>query len=193
MAADVLRGAGLELRGRRVIEVGCGTGRNTAWLAEHAASVLGLDLSEGMLARARALVPAEHVRFARHDVTQPWPVPAGSADAVVIVLVLEHVMSLELVLAQAARALAPGGTLFVCELHPTRQMRGGQAHFGKSAAGSAHESIRAYGHDLSEYLNAALAAGFSLRRLGEPRDAGASFQAPPRLMWALWSLARGAT
>jgi malonyl-CoA O-methyltransferase len=188
MAADVLRGAGLELSGRRVVEVGCGTGRNTAWLAEHAGSVLGLDLSDGMLARARENVSAEHVRFERHDVTQPWPLPAGSADVVVVMLVLEHIASLGLVFEQAARALAPGGTLFVCELHPMRQMLGGQAHFGKTELGSAHESIRAYGHDVSEYLNAAIAAGLSLTGLAEPRDAGAGFQAAPRLLSVIWSL-----
>jgi SAM-dependent methyltransferase/8-oxo-dGTP pyrophosphatase MutT (NUDIX family) len=183
LASEVLRQAGLELAGRAVVEIGCGTGKNSAWLAERGARVLGLDVSEGMLAEARARVGAAAVRFIRHDITAPWPLEAGSAHVVVAMLVLEHVEALGPVIREAARVLVPGGLLFSCELHPVRQMLGKQARFS-AAPGGATEFITAFPHDVSDYVNTALAAGFRLQHLGEWRDAGAAFQAPPRLLSA---------
>lgn len=162
--AVVLRLADLPLDGAAVIELGAGTGKNTAWLATRAASVLALDLSPAMLARARERVPAAHVRFELHDITRPWPAGARSADLVVGNLVLEHVADLRPVMAEAARALQPGGLLFLSELHPYRQLLGAQARF---QTGDAPALIEAHRHGVSDYLNAALAAGFDLVHLGE--------------------------
>lgn len=183
LAGEVLRAQGLELTGRRVVEVGCGTGRNTAWLAARAASVVGLDVSEGMLARARAHVAAPGVRFVRHDIREPWPLADGSAELVVAMLVLEHVDALAPVLEQAARVLTAGGACFLCELHPARQMLGKQARFATEPGGTV-EPITAFAHDVSDYVNGALSAGFTLEHLGEWRDRGVSFQTPPRLLSA---------
>jgi 2-polyprenyl-3-methyl-5-hydroxy-6-metoxy-1,4-benzoquinol methylase len=91
LAAAVLRQGALELVGHDVIEIGCGTGHNTQWLAGHASSVLALDISEGMLRQAKARVPSPRVRFVRHDVRSRWPLADASADLVVAMLVLEHV------------------------------------------------------------------------------------------------------
>ena len=45
--AIVVRKAPLALEGREVLELGCGTGKNTSYLAEHAARVVAMDFSEG--------------------------------------------------------------------------------------------------------------------------------------------------
>src|SRR5688572_21426911 len=189
-AALALRAAAIELRGRRVLEAGCGTGGNTTWLAESAASVIGLDLSEGMLAVARArLGTAPHVRLLQHDVVQPWPLLDASIDVVVVTLVLEHVELLEPFFEQAARVLVDAGQLHVCELHPARQMLGKRARFS-AAPGGPVEHIHAFPHDVSDYVRAALAAGFSLTDLRELRDANAPFEVPPRVLSGLFRRAR---
>jgi ubiquinone/menaquinone biosynthesis C-methylase UbiE/8-oxo-dGTP pyrophosphatase MutT (NUDIX family) len=188
LAALELRGGLLELRGRRVVEPGCGTGGNTLWLAERAASVVGLDLSEGMLGIARARAAAPHVRLLQHDITAPWPLEDAAADAVVAMLVLEHVEQLAPFFEQAARVLAPGGQLFLCELHPTRQMLGKGARFSSEPGGHV-ECVSAFPHDVSDYVGGALAANFVVRRLLERRDPGAPFQVPPRVLSALFEKA----
>ncbi|HEV7702708.1 MAG TPA: class I SAM-dependent methyltransferase, partial [Gemmatimonadaceae bacterium] len=96
-----LRLAGLRVRGRHVLEIGCGTGKNTAWLAGEASSVIAMDFSEGMLARARARVTAPTVRFVSHDVRHAWPIAANSVDVVTCDLVLEHVRDLAPIFADA--------------------------------------------------------------------------------------------
>jgi 16S rRNA A1518/A1519 N6-dimethyltransferase RsmA/KsgA/DIM1 with predicted DNA glycosylase/AP lyase activity len=71
--------AAADLAGRRVLEVGCGDGRLTRFVAEHAAEVYAFDPDAGQVARAKAELPAElreRVRFAVHaadalDVERP--------------------------------------------------------------------------------------------------------------------------
>jgi ubiquinone/menaquinone biosynthesis C-methylase UbiE len=181
LAAAVLRQRDLKLAGRSVIEVGCGTGRNTFWLAERAASVLALDISEGMLRQAKAYVKSPRVRFLQHDIRFAWPVADASADVVIAMLVLEHVEHLDPILTEASRALRPNGDLFLCELHPMRQMLGGQAQFTNPQTGEL-ERVAAFLHDVSEYVNGGVQAGCTLLHLGEWRDAGAVRADPPRLL-----------
>ena len=51
-----------------VLELGCGTGKNTAWLAERFAQVTALDFSARMLEIARRKLRADGITFLRHDV-----------------------------------------------------------------------------------------------------------------------------
>jgi len=179
--AAVLRKAPLRLHDSRVLELGCGTGKNTEWIARDARSVTALDFSPGMLSRARERVTTPAVRFAQHDIREPLPLESGSVDVVVGNLVLEHVDDLAPVFAEAARVLAVGGQLFFCELHPYRQLRGGQAHFADSSSGET-VVVTAFRHTASEYVNSATAAGLTLVTLGEWSDENAEPHAPPRLL-----------
>ena len=88
--AAVLRRVLEGIEAREVVELGCGTGKNTLWLAERFAHLTALDLSEAMLAKARARCPSDKVRFLRHDLREPLPLPDASADLATIDLVLEH-------------------------------------------------------------------------------------------------------
>lgn len=179
--AAVLRSSGLDLDRRDVVELGCGTGKNTEFLAARAGSVIGLDFSRGMLARARARITAPHVRFAEHDVRRPWPIATSGADVVVANLVLEHVATLETVYMEAVRALRVGGRLLICELHPERQRRGGQAQFRDARTGGV-QLIPAHLHTVAEYVNDGIAAGLQLERLGEWLEGDAPAGMPPRLL-----------
>ena len=82
------------VRGLEIVDLGCGTGRHTAWLAEAGARVTALDFSEGMLARARLKVSAATARFLVHDLHEPLPLGDASFDAAVSGLVLEHLRDL---------------------------------------------------------------------------------------------------
>ncbi|MGC9334508.1 MAG: class I SAM-dependent methyltransferase, partial [Anaerolineae bacterium] len=110
--ALALRRQAFGWRGRAVLEVGCGTGLNTAWLAGRAGQVIAVDVSQGMLARARERISSAGVQFVTADVTAPWPFRGRAFDLVVANLILEHVQDLEHVFAEAWRVLQPGGQFY---------------------------------------------------------------------------------
>lgn len=184
LAGEVLRQIELDLNGRSIVEVGCGTGRNTMWLARREAgstNIVALDFSEEMLARAQARVDDPRVRFVRHDVRSTWPLTDAAADVVIAMLVLEHVEHLEPIFAEAARSLRAGGELFICELHPTRQLMGKQAQFTSVKTGE-HTLVTAFLHEIADYVKAAMSSGFELVNKGEWHDPDADSNAPPRLV-----------
>jgi len=151
-------------RFRCILELGCGTGKNTVFLAEIGEKVLALDFSEGMLAVAKEKVQQEHVTFAVADLTRPWPSTDQSADLIVCNLVLEHIDDLPFIFAEASRTLEAGGQFFLCELHPFRQYEGTVANFQRNDETT---TIPAFIHHVSDYLHAARSSGLTLIRLDE--------------------------
>src|SRR5689334_22856190 len=133
--ATVVRRAPLNIDQKDVLELGSGTGKNTVYFASRARTVVAMDFSLGMIARAHERVGSMNVRFVQHDVCDPWPVDSHSVDLVAANLILEHVHDLEPVFFEASRVLRPGGQLFFCELHPYRQLAGGQAQFKDPSTG----------------------------------------------------------
>ena len=171
---EVLR----ESRCQLVVEVGCGTGKNTALLASIGARVLALDFSQEMIEKAKAKLSAANVSFEVADITQTWPCPDHSAELVTCNLVLEHIEGLSFVFAEAARVLSDGGSFFVCELHPYRQYQGVKAHFLRD---DSETQIPAFVHHVSDFLGSAQENGLKLISLKEwwhKEDGGK----PPRLI-----------
>lgn len=117
------------LRGRRVLEIGCGTGRHTQKLAGLGNDVTALDLSPGMLAVARARPQLSDVSFIESDIFRFSVAPKDKFDAVIAALVLEHVDDLKSLFAKVASLLKPGGEAFFSEIHPSRMQRGSGARF----------------------------------------------------------------
>jgi 2-polyprenyl-6-hydroxyphenyl methylase/3-demethylubiquinone-9 3-methyltransferase len=100
-------------RGKRVLDLGCAGGFMTEALAARGAEAVGIDPSQGAVAAARAHAAGEGLPI-RYEtgVGESLPFPADSFDAVVCVDVLEHVTSLDDVLAEVRRVLRPGGWFF---------------------------------------------------------------------------------
>lgn len=179
--AEVLRRSSLVIDDLDVLELGCGTGKNTGWLAERARHVTAMDFSPGMLEVARTRVPPDRVKLVQYDVRERWPIEAASVDLVIGNLILEHLSNVAPIFAEAARVLRPGGVMYSCELHPYRQLRGGQAHFTDEWSGEV-VFAPAFQHTIAEYVNAAVAAGLMIQRVDEWTETGAASPAIPRLL-----------
>jgi ubiquinone/menaquinone biosynthesis C-methylase UbiE len=134
-----------------------------------------------MLDVARSRVPPDRVTFIQHDVRERWPADDASFDVIVANLVLEHLSNVAPIFAEAARVLRPGGMMYSCELHPYRQLRGGQAHFTDEWSG---ETVfaPAFQHTIAEFVNAAVASGLTLQRLDEWTEDNAASPEIPRLL-----------
>jgi len=153
-----------DLRCKSVLEIGCGTGKNTRLLAQIGERVMALDFSAGMIEKARAKLPLGHVTFEAADITRPWPAADQSIDLVACNLVLEHIANLSFVFSEASRVLVETGQFFVSELHPFRQYQGTQANYLRDQQ---RTEIQAFVHHISDFLAAAAANNLRLARMKE--------------------------
>ena len=160
----VTRDALANLQFNSILEIGCGTGKNTVFLAQIGTRVHALDFSEGTIEKAKKKVQAENVRLSVADLTQKWPCENRSYDLIVCNLVLEHIKDLSFIFSEAFRVLEEEGRFLVNELHPFRQYEGKKARFGK---GEEVTEIPAFVHHISDFLNAALNNELTLVKLNE--------------------------
>ena len=176
-----------DFTGRDVLDLGCGYGWHCAYAAEHGArSVLGLDLSEKMLAVAQkehAAPPIEYCRMAMEDAD----FADGSFDVVLSSLAVRYVEDCPALVRKVRGWLAPGGDfVFSCE-HPVFTAEGSQdwyrdengkiLHFpvdnyymeGERQAVFLGERVTKYHRTLTGYVGALLSNGFMLTGLAEPQ------------------------
>jgi SAM-dependent methyltransferase len=107
-----------DLRGARVLDLGCGFGWFSRWAREQGAqSVLGFDVSENMLKRAIEMTSDEAVVYRRLDLEQ-IELPEAAFDLVFSSLVLHYVENLTRVVRSIHRALVPGGLFVFSTEHP---------------------------------------------------------------------------
>ncbi len=147
-----------------VLELGCGTGKNTVFLLQKAEHVTGLDFSEKMLEKAKNKIKDRRVNFQQADLNKKWPVANNFFDLISCNLTLEHIENLNFIFEQAYEKLKTGGIFFISELHPYKQYLGSKARFEKSGNTIV---LQTFTHHTSDYLKTAKGSGFKLLELNE--------------------------
>lgn len=106
----------LPLKGRRVVDVGCGEGALTRFLAGEGAHVVGVEPGRATIEKARAAPPVADEEFVA-GLGEKLPFPDASVDAVVYMNALHHVAvaDQEEAVREAGRVLKPGGYFLVVE------------------------------------------------------------------------------
>lgn len=118
---------GYDTRFSRVLDFGCGAGRLTQALAEHADEVVGVDVSPPMLDAARSLDPPEHCRFVLNERADLSQFDDDGFDFVYSELVLQHLPAsvIDTYVAEFVRVLRPGGlALLQCTTRPLWTFKG---------------------------------------------------------------------
>lgn len=106
------------IEGKRVLDIGCGPGLYAEWLIEHGAQVVGSDISEEMVERARLRVGNRAI-FYQHDISQPLTFAAdASFDIAIAPLMIHYVTKRVVALREVARVLTPDGCLVLSTQHP---------------------------------------------------------------------------
>ncbi|MGH3096871.1 MAG: class I SAM-dependent methyltransferase [Streptosporangiales bacterium] len=188
--------------GRRVLEVGCGAAQCSRWLAGRGANVVGIDLSAGQLAHARALDArlGTRVPVLQAD-AGALPFAAASFDLACSAFgALPFVADIARVQAEVARVLRPGGRWVFSVNHPLRWAfpddpgPGGltvqYSYFDRSPYverddGGATTYVEHH-RTLGDWVRAIVAAGLRLDDLVEPEWPEALTQ-----IWGGWSPLRG--
>lgn len=157
------------LRGRAVLDVGCGSGRYMLHaLRRGAARVTGVDLSPQMLERAGAELAALHadaqVALVQGSLAA-LPLPDAQADLTVCGLVVGHLDDLGQSLAELRRVTRPGGTLLCSDVHPVGNALGWRRDF---KSGCRRYAVRHTLHLYSHWHRACSALGLQIERVLEP-------------------------
>ncbi len=172
------------LPGKRVADLGCGFGWTSRWMrAQGAFSVLGLDLSQNMIARAKADTSDQAIEYRIADL-DTLELPEAAFDLVYSALTFHYVEDFQRLARMIHKALVPGGDLVFTIEHPIF-MAAAHPHWtvdedgrktwpvnGYSVEGERRtdwfaRGVLKYHRTLSTTLNALIDAGFELRRVEE--------------------------
>jgi predicted TPR repeat methyltransferase len=149
------------------LEIGCGTGKNTAWLIGKAKEITAVDLSVEMLAKAKEKINSESVHFIQADILHDWDFVNKKYDLVSFSLVLEHIENLEPVFYQVSKVIADGGFVYIGELHPFKQYSGSKARFTTTEG---EQVVTCFNHHISDFVQAAKKNGFDIVDIKEYFD-----------------------
>lgn len=164
LEAKALQSALAPIQFLNVIELGCGTGKNTRFLSERASKLIAVDFSPEMMAKGKEKINADHVDFKTADITKAWNFIDYKVDLISCSLVLEHIKDLHFIFQQAAATVKPGGHFYIGELHPFKQYQGSKAKF-EQATGTFE--LECFIHNISDYMEAAAQNDFVCASLTE--------------------------
>jgi malonyl-CoA O-methyltransferase len=142
-------------KGERVLDAGCGTGRNLVAVNGAGSKVVGLDFSFGMLRVARRNHP--RVPLLQADLQKPLPLKRDSFDAVLCALIGEHLGRLPVVFRETFTVLKRGGRYIFSVYHPALAAAGKEANFQSE---NVEYRLGAFRHTVDDYLNLLADAGF---------------------------------
>ena len=160
---------------KNVLELGCGTGKNTEWLLKKAERIIGIDFSQEMLHKAKAKIFDKRVLFKKVDLTKDWEIENNFVDLITASLTLEHIENLDHIFLQANLKLKKNGLFFISELHPFKQYSGSKAKYETE---NGIKELEVYIHHISEYIDTAKNNGFQLIELKEWFDESSENEIP---------------
>ncbi|WPS85674.1 methyltransferase domain-containing protein (plasmid) [Brevibacillus halotolerans] len=162
------------VQGKKILDVGCGTGWHTKYFIENGADVVSIDISPEMVQRAKMRIGdrTDRIQIGNIEETLPF-VQEGSIHLVYASLVLHFMKEWHLSLAEIRRVLVPGGELIFSICHPTftdysrsENRRYNQVEIVEEIISGV--STKRYRNTLSTIMNSLAQAGFTLLEMREP-------------------------
>lgn len=195
----VLRAMLPDLQGKRVLDLGCGYGWHCRYAADLGAiSVIGVDLSEKMLEKARGHEGYPQIRYLQQAIEAADFLP-GAFDVVLSSLALHYVADYEALCSKVFGFLATGGTFIFSTEHPVFTARADQDWFSDAGGNRLHWPVDHYqeegqritgflGHEVVKYhrttatfINTLITAGFMISGVAEPQPAAEMMARYPEL------------
>lgn len=177
-----------EVRGKRVLDAGCGPGVYSAWLIENGAEVVAVDASGKMIELARRRL-GDGVPIFQADLGKPLGfLESARFDVVLSPLVLDYIEDWRATFAEFRRVLRPGGRLVFSVGHPHFDYKyfGSTNYFATELVGCEWKGfgetrvyMPTYRRPLGEVINPLLETGFLVEKIVEPRPTEEFRQAAP--------------
>ena len=150
--------------GKTILDAGCGSGRYLQALRGRGARLLGIDLSEAMLERARR----QRADVARADF-RALPFKSETIDLVICSLALGDIAELDQALGEIARVMRPGSHTIYSVVHPSGEASGWLRTF---ESGGKNWAVDGYWHSAAHHRRACAAANLAIEEWREPEAIG---------------------
>lgn len=174
---DTLKLVG-NVRGKKILEIGCGGAQCGIAFAKKGASVIGIDLSEEQLKYAEALAKKNKakIKLIHGDIQTLKQIKSGSQDIVFSSWALFYIGDLKKCFREVYRVLKKRGLFVFSGIHPfwdcieKRTMKVKKNYFktGKYKEPYMKGMFVAFHNKISDYFNALIGAGFIVERVEEP-------------------------
>ncbi|KRE47102.1 class I SAM-dependent methyltransferase [Paenibacillus sp. Soil522] len=175
-----------ELRNKSVLDLGCGFGWYCRFAREQqASSVVGVDLSEKMLQKARELTDDPAISYIQMPI-EDIVFSDSQFDTVISSLAFHYIESFQVICNKVHHCLKPGGTFIFSVEHPIFTSRNEQDWYLDDQGNHLHwpvdhyqsegvrdttfltENVIKYHRTISTYINDLIGAGFALKAIKEP-------------------------
>jgi len=173
------------LRGKSLIDIGCGPGAYSVDFAKRGANVLGVDISRKMLDKARNNAKMKNIPLTLQKAdAHSLPYKDDSFDVAILIFMILNSKTIE----EAARVLKHGGLLLVSDTHPTLEAKGHWESEKTSAPRIIEDyfsqtkrkwqirhspgriiTLKYYTHTIEQCFNMISEAGFEILRIVEPK------------------------
>lgn len=148
--------ARVELTGKHVADIGCGTGRHWQKILQHdPATVTGFDVSAGMLKRLEAKFPKANTYQVSDNLFAD--IPTAVYDVILSTLTVAHIENIEEALTAWCRILKHTADIIITDFHPNALAFGGKRTFQHN---SSHISIQNFVHYVYDIEGLLLQNGF---------------------------------
>ncbi|KAJ6567018.1 S-adenosyl-L-methionine-dependent methyltransferase [Mycena capillaripes] len=149
-----------------IVDLGCGTGRNTEKLLryQNIQQIFGLDGTPAMLTQARSRIQDARLRLFEYNIITDSPPCASflpsTVDAVISTLVIEHLPSLPAFFSLVHKMLSNGGWVLVTNMHEDMGAKTGAGFLNKNGV---RVTMDKFVHTVEDVKAAAFACGFELQ------------------------------
>lgn len=175
-----------ELRNKSVLDLGCGFGWHCRYAREQQArSVIGVDISEKMLQKAREMTNDSLITYIKMSI-EDINFSDSQFDVIISSLAFHYIKSFEAICKKVYDCLKPGGSFVFSVEHPIFTSRNEQDWYYDDKGNRLHwavdnyqseglrettfltENVIKYHHTFSTYINDLINAGFIVRTVKEP-------------------------
>lgn len=162
-----------DVKGKKVLDAGCGEGILSRELARKGTKVTGVDLSNELIEFAKQEEEREPlgIKYFKSSLVSMSYLKDGEFDSVISSLVLHDLEPLDNVLREIYRVLKNGGKFYISLVHPMTKRD--EKYFEKSWRefdwGGEYPTLASFHRTISDYINSFIRVGFKLEEVQEPR------------------------